>query len=136
MLVRGGEILLMRRSSDRAIHPGVWDVPGGHREGDETPARTLVRELAEEIGIVPREFEEIAVLPETRPDEYGEAEYRLFVVRAWDGGEPRLLGPEHAELRWVTPDRALGLDLAHPVYREVIGKAVRRSVGPEPEGER
>ncbi len=126
LLVRGAEILLARRSDDRALHPGVWDMPGGHRQGSETSAETLVRELGEEIGITPRDFEEIAVLPESRPDAYGEAEYHVFLVTAWDGGEPRMRGDEHSELRWVTLDEARGLRLAHPAYRELLSEVVRR----------
>ena len=62
LLVRGGEILLARRSEDRRFYPGVWDIIGGHSEGDETPADTLVRELEEEAGIKASRFEQIAVL--------------------------------------------------------------------------
>jgi 8-oxo-dGTP pyrophosphatase MutT (NUDIX family) len=48
----GGRILLQQR--DDAIGPagyGRWAVPGGGREGDETPTETLFREFAEETGV-------------------------------------------------------------------------------------
>jgi 8-oxo-dGTP diphosphatase len=120
LLVRGGEVLLARRAMDRSLHPGVWDIIGGHQQGEESPADTLVRELAEEIGVTALGFEEIAVLPEPRPAEYGEARYHVFLVTAWKGGEPRRLGDEHAELRWVRPEQALALPLAHPAYAEIL----------------
>lgn len=31
--------------------PGVWDLPGGGRDGDETPETCLLRELHEEFGL-------------------------------------------------------------------------------------
>lgn len=31
--------------------PGMWDLPGGGREGDESPDSCLLRELAEEFGL-------------------------------------------------------------------------------------
>jgi 8-oxo-dGTP pyrophosphatase MutT (NUDIX family) len=120
LLVREDQILLARRSPDRAFYPGVWDVIGGHCEADETPAEALVRELAEEIGVTPRAFEEVAVLPEPRPAEYGEARHHMFVVTAWAGGEPRVRGPEHSDLRWLALDQALALPLAHPGYAELF----------------
>jgi 8-oxo-dGTP diphosphatase len=126
LLVRQGRILLARRSADRSFYPGEWDVIGGHCERDEAPADALVREIREEIGVTARAFDEIAVLPEPQPIEHGEAQYHIFIVTAWDGGQPRLRGPEHSALRWLTPERALTLPLAHPAYGELFGTALRR----------
>lgn len=42
-------ILLIRRAHDPG--EGLWAVPGGHMEADESPERAAVRELAEETGI-------------------------------------------------------------------------------------
>jgi 8-oxo-dGTP diphosphatase len=131
LLVRGRQILLAKRSEDRTFYPGVWDVVGGHCEGDETPAETLVRELEEEIGVKPSAFEEIAVLDEPRAAEHGEARYHMFIVTAWGGGEPRLRGAEHSEVRWLHLDDALVLPLAHPEYsvlfRSVLGREAVRA---------
>ena len=66
LLVRGGEVLLARRSSVRLFYPGVWDVVGGHCEDGEAPSEALVREVQEEIGVTPRTFEEIAVCWQSR----------------------------------------------------------------------
>jgi 8-oxo-dGTP pyrophosphatase MutT (NUDIX family) len=120
VLTRGRDILLAKRADDRRFYPGVWDIIGGHCEANEAPADTLVRELREEIGITPRTIEEIAVLGEPKPSEHGQARYHIFVVSAWDGGEPRLLGTEHSDLRWMTVADALTLPLAHPGYRELF----------------
>ena len=120
LLVRGNQILLAKRAEDRTFYPGVWDMVGGHCEGDETPAETLGRELEEEVAVRPSAFEEIAVLEEPRPAEHGQAQYHLFTVTAWDGGEPRLRGPEHSELRWVSLEEALALPLAHPGYADLF----------------
>jgi 8-oxo-dGTP diphosphatase len=126
LLVRGDEILLAKRAADRTFYPGVWDMVGGHCEGDETPAETLGRELEEEIGVRPSAFEEIAVLEEPRPVEHGQAQYHVFVVTAWDGGEPRLLGSEHSELRWLSLEKTLALPLAHPGYADLFRAILSR----------
>jgi len=131
LLVRGDKILLARRSEDREFYPGVWDVIGGHCEGGETPADTLVREVEEEVGVKACEFEEIAVLEEPKPAKHGEARYHVFVVTAWDGAEPRLLGSEHSELRWLSLDDALALPLAHSAYGSVFQVALGRRGAPK-----
>jgi 8-oxo-dGTP diphosphatase len=48
-----GDALLVYRRDDRADipFPGLLDLPGGGREGDESPAECALRELAEEFGI-------------------------------------------------------------------------------------
>jgi 8-oxo-dGTP diphosphatase len=124
LLVCGDEVLLARRSSERPFYPGVWDVIGGHCEGGEAPGDALVREVEEEIGVTPRTFKEIGVLAEPHPEEHGEARYHIFLITAWGGGEPRLQGSEHSELRWMRLESALTLPLAHPGYGDLFSAAL------------
>lgn len=46
---RGGELLLVRKT--RGPYEGKWDLPGGGVLHGEEPYRTLIRELAEEVGL-------------------------------------------------------------------------------------
>ena len=80
----------------------------------------------EEIGVKPGAFEEIAVLEEPQPAEHGQAQYHVFIVTAWGGGEPRLLGSEHSELRWLSLAKASALSLAHPGYGDLFGAVLSR----------
>jgi 8-oxo-dGTP diphosphatase len=118
-------MLLARRSTERILYPGVWDVIGGHCECGEAPSDAVVREVEEETGVTPRTFEEIAVLAEPQPHEYGEARYHIFLVTAWTGWEPRIQGSENSELRWVSLDNALALPLAHPGYGQLFSAVLR-----------
>ena len=48
-----GRILTYRRDNKPGIPwPGLIDLPGGGREGDESPALCALRELYEEFGII------------------------------------------------------------------------------------
>ena len=45
-------LLVYRRDRKPDIpFPGLWDLPGGGREGDETPERCVLRELNEEFAL-------------------------------------------------------------------------------------
>ena len=44
--------VLLARGSARSAFPGVWSLPGGGVEQGEHPDRTVVREFAEETGLV------------------------------------------------------------------------------------
>ena len=49
-----GDALLTYLRDDRPDlpWPAMWDLPGGGREGDETPEACLLRELNEEFGLM------------------------------------------------------------------------------------
>lgn len=52
LLTRGGDMLThLRDEIDSIPFPGHWDLPGGGREGDETPMQCGLRELHEEYGL-------------------------------------------------------------------------------------
>lgn len=44
------KILLLRRSAAEADAAGLWSIPGGKIEADETPAQAAAREVKEETG--------------------------------------------------------------------------------------
>ena len=47
-----GEFLIQKRSKNKKILPGIWDVHMGHAIEGEESYKTLVRELKEELGII------------------------------------------------------------------------------------
>ncbi|MEI4485124.1 NUDIX hydrolase [Frigidibacter sp. MR17.14] len=47
----GALLTYLRDDFDHLPWPGCWDLPGGGREGDETPVETVLRELDEEFGL-------------------------------------------------------------------------------------
>lgn len=51
-LLIGARLLTLQRDDIAGIPwPGLWDLPGGGREGDETPEATAAREMHEEVGL-------------------------------------------------------------------------------------
>lgn len=122
VLVRGGELLLGRRSADRAWLPGAWDVFGGHIEPGESAEAALLRELREELGIAPSSTRLLGELSGATPDPW---RLRLYAVTTWSG-EPRNLQPrEHDELRWCSLAEAESrLRAAHAEFPRLLRAAI------------
>ena len=57
ILIKSNKILLGKRSAQRALYPGVWDFIGGHCEENESYDEAMTRELSEEIGVEPLDYE-------------------------------------------------------------------------------
>lgn len=94
-----GRVLVSERPAGKQL-AGLWEFPGGKVEPGERPENTLIRELAEELGIT---VEEPCLAPLTfashaYPDFH--LLMPLYVCRRWEG-TPRSL--EGQALRWVRP---------------------------------
>ncbi|POF30422.1 (deoxy)nucleoside triphosphate pyrophosphohydrolase [Roseibium marinum] len=96
-----GRILLAQRPEGKSM-AGLWEFPGGKVEQGERPEETLIRELAEELGIT---VNEACLAPLTFASHAYEDFHLLmplFICRRWDG-VPR--GLENQALKWVRAAR-------------------------------
>jgi 8-oxo-dGTP diphosphatase len=120
ILLYGERLLLGRRASHRRSHPDCWDIIGGHVQIGEALEQALVREVEEEIGVTPVDYEQLTSLQFDDGLE-GVADLHIYCVRAWRGGAPTIRDNEHVELRWFTIESACELtNLASPEYRNVF----------------
>ncbi len=104
-----------------AFYPDCWDVLGGHVEAGETPEQALVREVQEEVAVTPVRHHLVATCRTRIRPGTARSRYHIFVVTGWTGGEPRMLGDEHSEIRWIPIDEAARLpDLAIEAYRDLL----------------
>ena len=147
VLLEAGRVFLVRRAPWRRIFPGTWSFPGGHVEASETPEAALLRELEEEIGVVPTVFEPIGSLFDPNAGDQGPTNFQMYLVTAWRGGAPALEGDEHTEFRWLPPLVAMRLPgLALEAYQQLLGALIpsdgdgaafrkeRSAVGADPRG--
>jgi 8-oxo-dGTP diphosphatase len=99
-----GRLLLIRRG--RPPGEGLWSIPGGRAEGDESDADAVVREVAEETGlrVVPGPLAGSVHRPGPGGVTYDIRDYRATVT----GGELRA-GDDARDARWVAADELAAL---------------------------
>jgi 8-oxo-dGTP pyrophosphatase MutT (NUDIX family) len=113
LLLRGplDRFLLVQRGL-RTHQGGTWSVPGGAALQGEDPFAAALREAVEELGTLPL----VTPVREHRDDHGGWA-YVTVIAEVSEEFEPRDLGWETADFRWVTAGEATDLDL-HPGLRD------------------
>jgi 8-oxo-dGTP diphosphatase len=106
LLVREGQVLLVRRARTMSRAPGMWAYPGGFVEAGETAEGAALRETFEEVRL-PARITGIVGLPHSLVD----AGHLVIAFRGEADGEPDA-GDEVDEVRWCAPGEIPWGDLA------------------------
>jgi 8-oxo-dGTP diphosphatase len=106
--VRRDERVLVIKRGPEVVLPGYWCPPSGRVEPGETQQGAVVREVAEELGVVAKPVAKVWECPTDDGD---------FVLHWWitelQEQELRPHPGEVAEFRWVTAEEFLEL---HPTF--------------------
>jgi 8-oxo-dGTP diphosphatase len=97
ILDAGGRVLITKRA-DHLHQGGLWEFPGGKLESGECAEAALIRELKEELDIVPRVMEPLIRIHHRYDDRYVRLD--VFRVTAFEG-EAR--GMQGQPLQWLPP---------------------------------
>jgi 8-oxo-dGTP diphosphatase len=121
-LLIGADLLITLRDDIPAIDcPGLWDLPGGGREGGETPRQTALRETREEVGLdlAPAEWLWARAFPSATLK--GTVSW-LLVARLPAGAERGVaMGDEGQGWRLVPPEEFVAMDGAVPFLQDRVG---------------
>lgn len=123
-ILRGADVLTLLRDDIPTIpYPNMWDLPGGGREGGETPFETAERELFEELSvnitadkILYQRFDCSALDPTVH--------VHFFVAR-WDdlSDQAIILGDEGQCWRWMALQDFITHEKAVPSLKERLAIA-------------
>ncbi|CAG0906221.1 unnamed protein product, partial [Cyprideis torosa] len=111
------DILLSRRP-DHAHQGGKWEFPGGKVEAGESVTDALIRELNEELGIIPTRFRPLIRVHHQYPD-------LSVLLDVWlvDHIEGEPVGCEGQEVEWVSRSRLRNLEFPQanfPIIQAVL----------------
>jgi 8-oxo-dGTP diphosphatase len=103
---RDGCVFIHRRSQQRRIWPGRWDIVGGHVEDGESLRAALAREISEETGWTLTEIVDLLAVTDWRSGagEGPRREFDFLVAVEGDLSRPRLEPEKHTEYRWLRDD--------------------------------
>lgn len=127
LLTRADGAILLARGSARADFPGVWQLPGGGLDHAEHPADAVVREFAEETGLVVA----VAGLEAVVADVVQLLDIRvalhtdriIYHITGGSGDLRNELDGTTDRVSWITPAEAAGLPLM-PFTAELLGLPV------------
>jgi len=97
-------VYVQRRTAERRLLPGIWDIVGGHLEPGETPEQALAREVEEETGWKVRDI--VWTVADWEWEHEGRVRRELDYLITVDGDltRPRLEEGKHDAGSWVGPD--------------------------------
>jgi len=101
LLDADNRVLIAQRPPGKAM-AGLWEFPGGKVEPGETPEDAVIREMAEELGVM---VTKSCLAPLTFASfDYPEFHLLmpLYVCRRWEGMP---VAREHSALKWVRAKR-------------------------------
>ncbi len=121
-----GRVLIARRPEGMPAG-GLWEFPGGKCEPGESVAAALVRELAEEIGVVPTTVTPLL----EQPPRADAPQLHFLLVTGWQGTPE---GREGQPLDWVAPGEldARPMPAANAAVVRALRLPVRYAITPAP----
>lgn len=114
IIPRESQVLLLRRRKDDFL-PGIYEMPGGSVEPNESLEEALIREVREETGMEVRRVDNYLGAFDYE-DERGERT-RVFNYTVEVAGPFEVKLSEHDEYAWVTQNTLSQLSLTDPVVK-------------------
>src|SRR5262245_28542689 len=98
VFIKGNTVLAEKRKLTKKVMPGALALPSGHLEAGESPEEALLREVREELGIVPTDRYYVCTLLH-RSQEFRKLHY--CAIHHWAG---EMTKHEADALVWVPFD--------------------------------
>lgn len=129
MLFHGDELLMMERSMERTLNPGMWAAVGGHLEPDELsrPREACLREIAEETGFTRDDITDLTLRYILLRNKDGEL--RQQFIYSGHTNRKDFVDTDEGKLHWIPIAQVLDRNIPY-IFRMALEHYFR--VGPGP----
>jgi 8-oxo-dGTP pyrophosphatase MutT (NUDIX family) len=116
-----GRALVLQRSKNEDILPGMWELPSGKKEPLERWDEALVREMKEETGLTVEPLMPIDVFDYVveKTDETRDTTQISFLVTKKDESDV-VLSDEHDGFGWVSPEDLDKLEMSKNTRNAIL----------------
>jgi ADP-ribose pyrophosphatase YjhB (NUDIX family) len=122
---RATQTFLLNKRGRMINHGGTWSTLGGALDRDETAFEGAMREVEEEIGMVPVSYVELVAHKDTHKGAHSDWTYTTFVVEVEGQWEPEDVDKfETEDNAWVTISEMSRLPL-HPAFKANVHELVK-----------
>ena len=113
-------LTILRDDKSNIPYPNMWELPGGGREGDESPFECVAREVYEELGI--HLTEDCLLWSKVYPSMLFEGKESVFLVGklTQEQFDSIVFGDEGQGYRMMSTDEFLGSDKVVPQLQERV----------------
>ncbi len=116
-IVNDGKFLLVKRADNDDFLPGVWEIPGGKLEIDESCEEGTAREVLEETGL---EVEVVSIISNWEYEHDSRLRFLQldFLCRAINQNVK--LSEEHSDYAWITYSELDNYDISPEVKEDLL----------------
>ena len=119
-------LTILRDDKSNIPYPNTWELPGGGREGDESPFECVAREVYEELGI--HLTEDCLLCSKVYPSMLFEGKESVFLVGklAQEQFDKIVFGDEGQGYNLMSVEEFLGSDKVVPQLQDRVREYVER----------
>lgn len=114
IIINRNKALIVQRSQDEDVGPGLWEIPGGKVESSETLEDALIREVQEEtaLDIVPLKVSGDFNYQVVRDARIRQTKQINFLAKAKNIDKLKL-SSEHQDYKWIKVEEIDNFDISH-----------------------
>lgn len=105
-VINDNKILILKRSDQEKVYPGMWELPSGKKESLEDWEQCLIREIKEETGLDVKAISPVSIFNYIieKEKEIRDTTQINFLTAPITSSQKVKLSQEHSDYCWIAKD--------------------------------